>query len=867
MKIRLVTSVLIITMLLGTVAFADLMPQEEVVSNYLSDLVELDRIHKYDYTSSDADDEAEALNYSDAVTVVTALNLMSYDDNGQFNEDSLVKMSEFAKLIARLTMGNIDVFDEEYDRYEDTDFLTQNEAAHYLVLALGHDALIYEPEGEWPYVSLAQKAGILRRISFNGNRNITRGELSQMIYNALTVDMVEQTTYSDSKSTFERISGKTLISERFDATIVEGVLTGQNRINIFSGLDIMQGTVEIDRAAYTLDGLIIDDMLGKSVIAVVSTAPYEDNKILGIAVSESDRTVTVNFDDVVSIDSKALTYMDGDTKKKISLSSIENVSHDGVVKDTSVIDYTLVESKDGEIRFSTDGEGSSYVNAVIYTYTTAFIKAIATFSERIYFQGGHGGINGKDYINYNEDMDFIVYVDGEKASVGQLTTGMVASVMENVNQTSAIIHASTKSIKGEITELTEDNVSIDDREYLISADFGTTEGYNLQVGYGGTYNLDYKGRVFRFMRSGDDIFYGYLMDIDTTGSALIEDYVLRVFTSKNEFEILPLKDKLVFDGKGGVTKKEAYEKMLSVKEEICQSPIRYRLDGYGKINFLDTVNETIDDKDDSEALRLDHIFSGALNWTASAKQTSLDTSNYGWTASTPNFVIPTKRESEDDYLYRSGPSYIMNESVTIRLYSCDEYDRAKLLVEDKNFNREGVYTDGYRYALVTMVKSSLNEEGDPSVSVELLDGSNPPNFPRTTYQVLDEGVEKVKKLKPGDIIQLNVKSGTLLRDYKLIASASQFYDSPQDMANEPNGGRAEVIGTIVSVDTDRGFVRIVTDPDGDGIGQYVTCNIQSLGLYDRATGHNYDITKYDLESGDRVFCFGGVSLYRIMVVR
>ncbi|MBQ8588073.1 MAG: hypothetical protein IJ454_01640, partial [Clostridia bacterium] len=154
---RILALITVLCILCTSAAFADTMSQAEVEEKYLSDLIAPERLLKYDYSEEAEEDGAEELEFSDAVTVVTALGLMEYTTDGTFNEEAAVKMSDFAKLFVRLTMGNTTIYDEGYDRYSDTEFVTQNEAAHYLALALGYDAYVYEPQGEWPYLSLAQR--------------------------------------------------------------------------------------------------------------------------------------------------------------------------------------------------------------------------------------------------------------------------------------------------------------------------------------------------------------------------------------------------------------------------------------------------------------------------------------------------------------------------------------------------------------------------------------------------------------------------------------------------------------------------------------------------------------------------------------
>lgn len=842
--------------------FAELMSQAEVEEKYLSDLIAPERLLKYDYSGAAEEDVGEELEYSDAITVVTALGLMEYMDDGTFDEKAAVKMSDFAKLFVRLSMGETTVFDEGYDRYSDTEFITQNKVVHYLVIALGYDAYVYEPQGESPYLSLAQRIGILRKINFTGAKNITRGELAQMLYNSLTIDMVEQKVFSEENNKYEKVSGKTIIGERFNAVIVEGVVTAQNGINIYSELVTKQGTMEIDRAPYRIGEINVEDMLGKRVIAVVTDDEYDLHEILGISVAESDKTITVDFDDVTFLDGKVMKYMVGEEENILSISDVNHIVHNGKPYFSANLSYSHLIG-DGELRICATGEKDTYSTAIVYSYTTACVSAVASFSEKLFIQGA-SRINGKEYVTLDGKKTVVTTLNGEKISPYELSYDTVVSIMENTNQTVVYIKASDKTISGTITELDDEYVYVEGKPYRVSDGNEADAWSDFIVGQSGTFYLDYSGRILRFVQGGSTYTYGYLIKPGRSGAAIDPQIRLRMFTVNNKFEIFDLAEEITLDGQKDVAAETVYDKLTLKEEELCYQPVRYKLNSEGQINFLDTVEETTYDSGDKDAIRLSLKYSGVLNWTASSKHTSLDDSTYNWNASTPNFVIPTDRSMEEEYLYRDGPSYVYNQRVDMGLYCADEYDTAGLLVEDKAVRSAAVFRDGYRYACVTRLKQVLDDNGDTALALEVLDGSNPPNFPRSTYVVHRDITDKARELVRGDIVQMSITS-SVLKDFKLIAEEEWFFDEPHDVWIEPQGGRTEVLGTIESVDVGKGMVKVSGLVDGNET--YAIYTKQSLGLYDKKNDRSYDIALGDLEVGDRVFCFGGVSYMRILAVR
>lgn len=873
MKKRIIAFCVIFILVLCQNVFAAPKTQEEIEQLYLNDLVDMERVFKYDYTAeNEKNANGEVFKFSDAVNVILNLGILGYSEDGTFNEDGGVPFGEFAKIAVRLGAGDSSFFNEGYDRYPTTRYTTQNEAVHYILMALGYEAYVRESENEYPLNSRAKQIGLLNKIDFSGEKNITRGELSQMIYNAFSADMVVQSVIADSYGKFDRVSGMSLLKERFDAFVVEGMLTGQNGVNIYTSEEVGEGKIEIDRVPYALDGITPADMLGHRVVAVAHDTGNGYYTVSGLYLSQYDKTLTINLDDISYISKENLFYTENNEEKDISLESVEKLILNGEREPLSEIDNILLNSE-GELRLCAEEKKGDYTVAVVQSYRTFVIGGIASYSEKIVLQNGMK-YDGESYIR-TEDKELSVFLDGEKADFSALKTGQVVSVTENPAKTALVLLVSTKNISGTITKVTDDEVYIDDKPYKLSNAYEKIRSsdstvHAISLGYSGTFLLDYNGNIVRFARNSGSHVFGYLVGVERKKDVFETKTMLKIYSVNNSFEVLNLAEKLTLDGREKVTEENAYNKLLEEQSTVLNNPIRYRLNSEGEVIFLDTMLQTSYESNDSNQMKLSYIFSGTLNWTVtSSGGTSLPGTSFNWNRSTQNFVVPTDISKEKEFIYRSTPDYAWNQQVTLKLYNADSYDTAALIVESSDINYTQEYKTGYRYCLVLDLFEGLDDDGEQVTMLELMDGTTAGTIPAKKFYVDEDVTQKAKQLEKGDIIQIVGKGSDKISDFKIIAKNDDFHTTPKDMASDAYGDRGEVLGTVEAVDAAGGRIRIKTtiNENGQDVTKYYTFRRQSSAIYERSSGKCKDVTLADIEVGDRVFCFGGVQLMRFIVVR
>ncbi len=232
MKKRIISIFAALLVLCNGSAFAKKLTEEEIEQNYLNDAIDMNRVYEYDYNvTKEEPDTSEQLEHRDAVNIVRALGLMKNRDDGTFDEKGAVSYKDFAEIVMTLVIN--EKIDGAYDQYA-SEYTSMGDASYYLTAALGYNVYDVQNPADKYRETKARRIGLFKGIDFNAARNITRGELAQMIYNALDIDVVEQTGYVNNEE-YRVADGRTLMAEVFDGVIVKGVVTAQNGMDIYTG--------------------------------------------------------------------------------------------------------------------------------------------------------------------------------------------------------------------------------------------------------------------------------------------------------------------------------------------------------------------------------------------------------------------------------------------------------------------------------------------------------------------------------------------------------------------------------------------------------------------------------------------------------
>lgn len=208
--------------------------------------------------------------YASAITTLTALGIVSGDDQGNFNPDSTITRAEFTKIVCEIqnmsgegSKGATAFTDVPADHWAsgyinfassmgiingmgDGTFnpegpVTYEQAVKMLVATLGYEPMA-QSMGGYPtgYLAIAQQRGVLKSITAPASTaEATRGLIAQITYNALDVPMMVQVGFGNSVE-YEVQDGSnytartTLLTSKLDVAKLAGEVVANEKVSYVS---------------------------------------------------------------------------------------------------------------------------------------------------------------------------------------------------------------------------------------------------------------------------------------------------------------------------------------------------------------------------------------------------------------------------------------------------------------------------------------------------------------------------------------------------------------------------------------------------------------------------------------------------------
>lgn len=863
---KIISLLVLISMIFSSAVYAAEYDAESLINKHLSDSVDMDRVYKYDYYEKDEQDDtsqetgSKELQFPNAVNTMLALEIMSLDDSGTFNEDEFVSYREFAETIMRLSVGSIDELSEQYKNYPASRFATQHEAAYYLVGVLGYGVYDNRYGTSNPRSYCAQQIKLLNGIKFAGDKNITRGEFAQMIYNSLMIDMVEQTAYrTDGK--FEISKGTNLLSGRFNAEIVQGMVTAQNGFDLYSNASGDENQIKISNATYSIRNLeLTQNYLGYRVFAIAKESDNDDiYELIAISVDENNGSFSVCSADITEYSTSSISYIADGKEEKVSIGSANRVLVNGASKSVSQFVDMLRNGAEGDIRFCREKSNGNVEAIVFYNYETFKVAGVSTLNEKINLADGRT-YKDNSYIDYAEIDNLYVEKDGNRIDITNISAGQIISVAENTHGTALYIAVSDKAVSGKITAQEENRVCIENVWYNISGAYEEARNSNpaipeLVLGSTRTVLLDSCNQIAAF-RSGEDAYlYGFMTKAANIDSGLESDVQIRVFTMDNTWEIYSLADTLTLDGANKIDKKAAFDKMQSYQDQAYNALIRYKLSSNKKVTFLDTSYIATAESGDDQSLRKGPLWEDKHNWTTSAEMTSLSNSKYIVDGQANVFTIPDDLTKEDQFSF-GKPQFRSETKGKLQLYNLDDY-----FISDLVINMSGAPKANFEYlyswAIVYGKYFYTDENGQMQEGLKVFDGSTTPYWKERKITINSRIKDEASKIEVGDIILMDVQ-GTELQSYQTTYKASNLL---VDSYTNLGGEHSTVIGNVISIDVERNLVKVKSGTEE------IVYYVHSLGVCELDTKNCYEISSSDIQPGDRIFCAGGSMYMRMLILR
>lgn len=584
-------------------------------------------------------DVEEGTYVSEAVTVLSNLDILNGYEDGTFKPEATITRAEMAKIVCE-TLGYYGMgsdktpFDDVEPKHwaagyintaaglgiingygngkfgpEDT--VTYEQAIKMVVCALGYEPMAAS-KGGWSagYISVAAQIGLTKGMSSSA-----RGDIAVLIYNALTTPVMEQTSYG-SENRYEVLDGtgnkpyKTILTNQdiYVVTAVVGKVVDRDYIeidftrdfDIYEPTDILIGDTDI--ADYTHQEVEIymafddntDEYTALSVMPAKKTETFvlvsddvksiDGNKVtyyVDSLNSSRTKTLTIDKDATVEYNKTVLFDVDDVTDEKVAAGAVDakiTATKDGKSYRVEDIEITLIEN---------DGD-SSYDVVVMTEYTSAVVETVDANRDRISFDG--------KVVVFDYDDEDITYIlvdnEGNELTLDDFNEDDVVAYIMDANTVKAseyikIVKLSNSVITGRIDSVHSGDkvVTIDDEDYEVVSTVWNEDIFT--PGAEGTFYIGITGKIVYYDDTKVKSNYGYILATGIDNDSFDNETVVKMLT-EDGIDTYYLTDRM---------ETEYANKLAGIEDWVYSTPqrirfVEYKINSKGLISSLKFIGET-----------------------------------------------------------------------------------------------------------------------------------------------------------------------------------------------------------------------------------------------------------------------------------
>ncbi len=259
--------------------------------------------------TTEKEETAEKFEYNDPIRILSVLGIMEGYENGDFKPDEYLTRAEAAKIVVKLLklddeaeQGETMFFDVPAGHWAsgyinvatangiiygmgDGNFcpdasVTYCQMIKMLVAATGWEP-VAEGFGGWNgggYLIAAQEAGIINETPCFIYTRVTRGEVAQLCYDTLTVNLRDQTCWQE-------VTDKTILSAYWDMEVIEGKIGTVDDGKVFVRITSNSASYEVGKV-YSFE--VADKTVTLNGGQMIKAIAMEDENVIAVVVDISE---------------------------------------------------------------------------------------------------------------------------------------------------------------------------------------------------------------------------------------------------------------------------------------------------------------------------------------------------------------------------------------------------------------------------------------------------------------------------------------------------------------------------------------------------------------------------------------------------
>ncbi len=488
------------------------------------------------------------------------------------------------------------VIGDDVGTFRPDDPVLLQEAIAIIVRAMGYEPAAAD-KGGYPagYLYIASSNQLLRGIEGSTSAPATRGDIAQLIFNSLTVNLMEQVGFG-ANATYEVVD-KTLLYDKLNVEKGYGQIKGTGETSLTGGSTTAEDRVQIDDEIFFAGNTSAKQYLGYNVLYYARVDRTTDEKTL-INLREQankNKAITVVANDIVSVtEDEALVrtfeYWGSESDrntKSVQIASDATYIYNGKHK-TGVTTTQLKPTSGNVIMLDADTNGI-YEIVFVNHFTNIVVDTVSTITGRVTDKYLNGSLV---FDKENREIMYTLLKDGEEIDVSKLVEWNVISYTISDDGLLVKGYVSDASVNGTVTEITDDG-------YRIGS---STEVYKKAASYPndielrdkGTFYLDIEGNIAAVDENATvdtDLTanrkYGYLVDAAmSTGFETTAQF--RIFTATGETTVLTSTEKIRFNNTYGTEPSDVVD-TLKGGGEVTPQLIVYETNSSGNVAAIETA--------------------------------------------------------------------------------------------------------------------------------------------------------------------------------------------------------------------------------------------------------------------------------------
>lgn len=566
--------------------------------------------------------------YEEAAELLGALGIMVGDaENGAFRPNDSIIRSEMAKVAVytvgledmainsggstrfpdvsanHWATGAINVADQQEmvvgdaeGTFRPDDPVTLQEAVTIIVRAMGYEPAAAD-KGGYPagYLYIASSNQLLRGIDGATSAPATRGDIAQLVFNSLTVNLMEQVGFGTDVS--YEVVDKTLLYDRLNVEKGYGRITGTGETSLTGGSTTAEDKIQIDNDVFTEGDSEAKNLLGYNVLYYARIDKTSDEKTL-IDVrpqSNKNKSVTVPAKDIVSVtqDSDANIGFEYWANTNDRNTKTAKISKDAIYiyngKHKTGVTTEQMKPTSGNVTLLDSDVNGIYDVVFVNHFTNIVVDTVSSVTGRVTDKYLNGSLV---FDEENSDVMYTLTKDGHEIELSELKEWNIISYTISDDKNLVKAYVSDESINGTVTEVTDKGYRIGSGDELYKK--APSYPNDIELRDKGTFYLDIEGNIAAVdenatVENATSKKYAYLVDaVMNDGFETTAQF--KLYTSEGTTEILTSSEKMRFNNRYAV-KAEDVVGELTTSSQVVSQLVVYETNSRGEVTAIETATD------------------------------------------------------------------------------------------------------------------------------------------------------------------------------------------------------------------------------------------------------------------------------------